>query len=73
MSKPGSPLPPWHSERELDADIARRAIERCFPELAAQKVRYLHEGWDSQAFSWSTKPEYFAFPSETAIVPAPAQ
>jgi aminoglycoside phosphotransferase (APT) family kinase protein len=41
---------PWHSDRQLDADIVRAVIRAQFPAVAAADVQYLHAGWDSEAY-----------------------
>jgi aminoglycoside phosphotransferase (APT) family kinase protein len=41
---------PWHSERELDANMVQTLLAEQFPQLAPVRVQYLHEGWDSQVF-----------------------
>jgi len=46
--------PPWHADRPLDAAIVRKLLASQFPaqfpDLAADDVRYLHSGWDSDAY-----------------------
>jgi aminoglycoside phosphotransferase (APT) family kinase protein len=70
---------PWRSERELSAAIVAEVVAAQFPELAPVHARYLHEGWDNEAFlvneAW-----IFRFPKrrdvegdfvrETALLPA---
>ena len=62
-----APLPPWRSERELGVDGVRRVLRARFPALAAERVEFLHQGWDSEVFEvddgW-----LFRFPKRAEVV-----
>lgn len=73
---------PWSSDRELDAARVRTLLESSFPEVNAEEVRFLAEGWDSQVFEVDGG-IVFRFPKraeverdfigETALLPALAR
>lgn len=60
------PNQPWSAEHPLDADRVRALLTDHYPDLPVRDVRYLAEGWDSQAFeidhTW-----VFRFPKRALI------
>jgi aminoglycoside phosphotransferase (APT) family kinase protein len=60
--------PQWHSDRPLDEGIVLRILCAQFPVLKPEKVSYLHEGWDSQAYVVNDR-WIFRFPKRNTVVP----
>jgi aminoglycoside phosphotransferase (APT) family kinase protein len=58
----------WSAEQDVDEERARRLVCRLFPELAADEVTLLSEGWDYAVFrvdgEWA-----FRFPRREVVVP----
>jgi aminoglycoside phosphotransferase (APT) family kinase protein len=58
----------WSAEERVDEERARRLVRRQFPDLAADDVRLVSEGWDYYVFrvdgEW-----VFRFPRRQAVVP----
>ncbi len=64
-----SEVPPWGSNRELDLEGARSALEEAFPDLESGDVQALGSGWDFDTFGidlqWVAR-----FPRRAEVVPA---
>jgi hypothetical protein len=41
---------PWEAERRVDKDLARRLVRERSPEVAAERIELLGEGWDNVAY-----------------------
>jgi aminoglycoside phosphotransferase (APT) family kinase protein len=58
----------WSAEEHVDEERARRLVRRRFPDLAAEDVTLVSEGWDYVVFrvdaEWA-----FRFPRREAVVP----
>lgn len=58
----------WSAEEHVDEDRARRLIRRQFPDIAADEVSLVSEGWDYAVFrvdhDWA-----FRFPRREVVVP----
>jgi aminoglycoside phosphotransferase (APT) family kinase protein len=62
-------VPEWSAELVVDAALARRLIERQFPEVDAGSLHLLGEGWDNTV--WLVDERWvFRFPRRTIAVPA---
>lgn len=62
-------MPEWSAELVVDAALARRLIERQFPEVDARSLHLLGEGWDNTV--WLVDERWvFRFPRRAIAVPA---
>jgi aminoglycoside 2''-phosphotransferase len=43
-------LHPWEADRPLTLEIARHALQTCFPEIDSSELRHLGSGWEFDAF-----------------------
>jgi aminoglycoside phosphotransferase (APT) family kinase protein len=58
----------WSAEQVVDEALARRLIERHFPDIASAPLRLLGEGWDSTV--WRLGEDWvFRFPRREVVIP----
>ena len=60
-------MPEWTAERVVDEPLARQLIAEQFPEIAAQPMRLLGEGWDSTV--WRFGEWVVRFPRREVVLP----
>lgn len=60
-------MPEWDAEVRVDEALARHLISEQFPELAADELRLLGEGWDTMV--WLVDGQWvFRFPRRTMVI-----
>jgi aminoglycoside phosphotransferase (APT) family kinase protein len=58
----------WSAEVTVDAELAQQLIREQFPEVDAQSIRLLGEGWDNTV--WLVDEQWaFRFPRRSVVVP----